>query len=387
MRFLRKNDIQKTILVISDIHLGAGVTVNGKRNSLEDFYHDKELVEFIEYYSNDLYGNKEVELIINGDLFDLLAVPFVPFFDDEYWCEDASFEKLKLILEAHQEVINALIKFSGKKNKKIVYILGNHDAELIFESLREHLISLFPEKNRENIRILFETDGEYCPLPQVVVKHGHDYEIANDFHPEDSFFVGENGKKYFIPPWGSYFVTRVINKFKEERAFVNQVRPIRSFIIKGLIYDTLFTLRFAFACIFYYFMVRFIYFFKRTKNLNEVLQYLKNELKFLSDIEEKTKEYFANREEVEVLIVGHTHDPFLHTFPNGSTFINTGTWINMHFLGFGHSKQGAPLTYAQIDLKKTAKKGESELDISLNSWKGCSQLPYEEFYSSGTLSE
>ena len=31
----------------------------------------------------------------------------------------------------------------------------------------------------------------------------------------------EDGSKYFIPPWGSYYVTRVINKFKEERDHIN----------------------------------------------------------------------------------------------------------------------------------------------------------------------
>ena len=70
MRFLRKTKVTKTILVISDIHLGAGVVVEGKRNPLEDFHHDKEMVGFIEYYFSGEYLNRDVELIINGDLFD-----------------------------------------------------------------------------------------------------------------------------------------------------------------------------------------------------------------------------------------------------------------------------------------------------------------------------
>ena len=85
MRFLQKNKTSKTVLVISDIHLGAGVLVNGKRNYLEDFHFDKELVDFLDYYSTGEFQNKEVELIINGDLFDLLAVPFVNYFDDEFF--------------------------------------------------------------------------------------------------------------------------------------------------------------------------------------------------------------------------------------------------------------------------------------------------------------
>ena len=72
----------------------------------------------------------------------------------------------------------------------------------------------------------------------------------------------DDGKEYLIPPWGSYFVKRVVNRFKSERDHVNSVRPIKNFLINGLIYDTYFTTRFILATIYYYVMVRFIYYFK-----------------------------------------------------------------------------------------------------------------------------
>ena len=43
------------------------------------------------------------------------------------------------------------------------------------------------------------------------------------------------------------------------------LRPIKKFIIDGLIYDSLNTLRFIFATVYYYLMVRFIYIFKQGK--------------------------------------------------------------------------------------------------------------------------
>src|SRR3990172_6310094 len=108
MKFLQKNKIEKTILVISDLHLSAGLNVNKRRNFLEDFHYDKELIEFIEYHSSGYYLDREVELIINGDFFDLLAVPYVKYFDDEFWSENAAMDKLKMIIEAHSGVIEAL---------------------------------------------------------------------------------------------------------------------------------------------------------------------------------------------------------------------------------------------------------------------------------------
>ena len=84
MKFHQKNEFKRTIIVISDLHLGAGNSVNNRKNPLEDFHFDKELIEFIEYHSSGHFLDREVELIINGDFFDLLAVPYVKFFDDVF---------------------------------------------------------------------------------------------------------------------------------------------------------------------------------------------------------------------------------------------------------------------------------------------------------------
>jgi UDP-2,3-diacylglucosamine pyrophosphatase LpxH len=376
MRFLQKNKTSKTVLVISDIHLGAGVLVNGKRNYLEDFHFDKELVDFLDYYSTGDYQNKEVELIINGDLFDLLAVPFVNYFDDEFWSEAAAMAKFEMIIKAHPEVLEALDKFVTGKNKKLVYIIGNHDAEFVFESLRKRFYELFNTKNQERVQIVLNNNGEYTPVDGVVLKHGHEYELAHHFHPEKSLTQDEDGNNYFLPPWGSYYVTRVINKFKEERDHVNAVRPIRKFLINGIIYDTFFTLRFIFSTCFYFIMVRSIYLFKQEQSLKKMLKHCANELELFKDYETLTMDFFKERPDVQCLIVGHTHDPIFRPFSDGRVFINTGTWTRMYNLDFGKNVFGEQLSFAQVDVLDKEKK---EYDINLNVWKGRSNLPFEEF--------
>ncbi len=376
MRFLRENKINKTVLIISDIHLGAGYTVDGKRNYLEDFHYDKELVDFLNYHSTGSFANREIELIINGDLFDLLAVPFVPFFDDEFWSEEASLQKLKMILDAHPEVMEGLKNFISQKKKKIVYIIGNHDAELVFDSLCKLILDYFPEKDKEKFEIRRDVKEDYEPVSNVVVKHGHEYEIAHHFDPEESIIEDENGKRYFLPPWGSYYVTRVINKFKEERDHINAVRPIKKFIINGFIYDTFFILRFLFATTFYFIMVRSIALFKENKSLKKMIIHCLNELELFQDYESLTQEYFIKNPEVKALVVGHTHDPIIRSNANGSTFINTGTWTNMYNLDFGKRNEGNLLTYAQIDVQDIKKE---QYEIALNVWKGSDHLPYSEF--------
>lgn len=376
MRFLRKNNVKKTVLVISDLHLGAGQYLDGLPNILEDFHYDKELVDFLEYYSSDDFASREVELIINGDLFDLLAVPFVPYFDDEFWSEEASLEKLRLILEAHPEVIEGLAKFLTVKHKSITYIIGNHDGEFVFDSLKEMLLSHIPEKERGKFKILIDDVGEYCPADGVFLKHGHEYEYANTFSPSNSLMEDEEGKKYFLPPWGSYYVIRVINKFKEQRNHINSVRPIKQFIINGMIYDTLTTLRFIFANAFYFIMVRFVVLLKQGEKLGEIFKNALEELELFRDYETLTEEFLEERKEVKVLIVGHTHYPTHRIFSDGRIFINTGTWTDMHYMEFEKNEIGRLLTYAKVDIldEDTVNKTQA----NLLAWKGLTTDPFQE---------
>lgn len=387
MKFLQKNNILKTIVVVSDLHLGAGVNVNKRHNFLEDFHYDKELIEFIEYHSSGYYLDREVELIINGDFFDLLAVPFVKYFDDEFWSEKAALDKLKMILEAHSGVIDALRDFITYPNNKIVYIIGNHDAELVFDSLREYLIEQFPEKDRAKFKIILnEDDSVYIPEEGIVLKHGHEYELAHNFSIKSCIATDINKNKYFIPPWGSYYVTRVINKFKEGRDYINAVRPVNKFIINGIIYDPLYTTRFIFANFYYFFMVRFVMIFKQNIKLSEIMNRVKTEIQLFQNYESLTEEFVTNDENIKALIVGHTHDPIFREYDDGSIFINTGTWTKMYNLDFGKSFQGEKLTFARVDVKEKKSTSSDEkigrfehLEITLNEWRGRSDLPFKEF--------
>ena len=385
MRFHRRKKIKKTILVISDIHLGAGVMVKGNRNYLEDFHYDKELVEFIEYYSSGEHEKREVELIINGDMFDFLAVPFVKYFDDEYWSEEASLEKLKMILEAHPEVIEALNGFIAQKNKKITFIIGNHDAELLHDKLQEYLLSQFEEERRSRFHILMDLSGEYIPVPGVLLQHGHEYEVAHQFDRKECIIEDEKGMKYFIPPWGSYYVTRVVNRYKEERDYINAVRPIKKAMINGLIYDTFYTLRFLISNVFYFVMVRLIGLFKEGRSLKEILMKTLDELELFHDLDTFCEELFEKRPQIGCLIVGHTHEPAFKSFGDGRVYMNTGTWTDMYFIDWGKGRHTPQLTYAQVDVyekggdKKEGGHPLENLDLNLNVWKGVNYKPFCEF--------
>jgi UDP-2,3-diacylglucosamine pyrophosphatase LpxH len=381
MKFLPIDNPQKIILVISDLHLSAGKTIKGKRNLLEDFHYDNELIDFLNYYSSGDYENIEVELVINGDFLDFLAVPYVEFFDDEFWSESAALSKLKMIMDAHQEVLENLKKFVSTPFKKIVYIIGNHDAELVFDSLKELFLNYFGEY-RKNI-ILSNSVTTHIPVKGICIQHGHQYERAHVFDQENAIIETLDGERYFIPPWGSYYVTNVINKYKQERSFINAVRPIKHFLIHGIIFDTFFTIRFLLSNFYYFVMVRFWHFYMTKKSLKNVFEDLLRELELFQDYESLTRQFFEKNKETKVLIVGHTHNPSLRIYNDGTTFINTGTWTRMVNLDLGQWSQGNALTYAKIVVRKMdfeIEEFEKNVEVDLKQWLGINTLPFSEYH-------
>jgi UDP-2,3-diacylglucosamine pyrophosphatase LpxH len=378
MKFLHKtNEVQKKIIVISDLHLSAGKYFKGKLNPLEDFHSGKELIDFLEYYSTGEFKSVDLELIINGDFLDFLAVPFVDYFDDEYWSEKAGLEKLKIIYDAHREVFNKLNEFLSRKNKKITYIIGNHDAEMILPSLKDYFIDIFDQENRFKLKILSEVEC-YKPLPGILIQHGHEFEIANNYDPKTSIVQNTNGENYFVPPWGSYYILRVLNKFKIEKKYINYVKPIKYFFIVGFLFDTLFTLRFFLANLYYFIMVRFLQLFKEEKSIFDSIKNSFKELELFKDSQDLTKEYLEKNSKVKALITGHTHLPAITLNSNKQYFINTGTWIKTIHLDFGRLQEIKKLTYAEVDLYKN-KKWDEDYHVNLSVWSGVRDKPYNSF--------
>lgn len=381
MKSLPKNSPQKVVLVISDLHLGAGKMFKGKRNFLEDFHYDNELIEFLKYYTSGEYADVPVELVINGDFLDFLAVPFVEFFDDEFWSEKAALAKLQMIMSAHRGVLDALKSFVSAEKNRIIYIIGNHDAEFVFDSIKKEFLAYFGDfAHKISISNQVTT---YSPVNGVSIQHGHQYERAHDFDQENAIVETLHGEKYFIPPWGSYYVTNVINKYKQERSFINSVRPIKHFIIHGFIFDTFFTLRFLLSNIYYFIMVRFWHFYMAKKNLGQVIQDLLKELDLFQDYETLTRQFFEKNPDSRVLIVGHTHNPTLRLFTDGTIFINTGTWTKMVNLDLGQWNNSHALTYAKIIVKNDdfeLNDFDKNVEVDLKSWMGINTLPYSEYH-------
>lgn len=368
-------------VVISDCHLSAGRYFEGKFNPHEDFFFDQEMIEFFEYFSTGLYGDGgqgpvNVELIINGDYLDFLNVPYLGEFEEGI-TEEIAMAKLEAIIAGHPRVMDALKKFASKPNKKITYLIGNHDAELFFEKVRERITQLWDPEGQypsEKVRLVADTDRlNYDHGLQI--RHGNQFEASNQLDFEQPFQELPNGKKVLNIPWGSIYVLKIINRLKWERLNIDKIRPIKVFAFFGLLFDPVFTFRYLFLSLVYFLKTRI---FGRMQNRFQV----KNTFKMISqegalsqDLEREARELLHSNPEVHTIVFGHTHLPMHRVYENGRQYLNSGTWTKMVYLDWRF--MGEPpmrKTFVLVHLKN------GEIKAEVNQWVG-QKMPYQAHHS------
>lgn len=363
--------MEKTKVVISDCHLSAGRYVEGKLNLHEDFFYDTEMVEFIRFFSSGEYGEKngqpvDVELIINGDFFDFLNVTVEGEFEDAI-TEDISVDKIRRMIAGHPKVMNALRAFASKPNKKITYIIGNHDADLFFPRVREMIIKTWDPNGEfpsEKVRIIHETD--HIRLEGgVEIHHGNQFEAVNVLNFKAPVLTEHLDEPVLNLPWGSFYVLKVMNRLKYEREYIDKVRPVKLFILYGLFTDFWFTVRFCFLTSLYFMKTRFVYSPKRKSRLKVTMNILQQESKSVfQDLVEQARQYLDENEDVKTIIFGHTHSPMDRIWPDGKQYINTGTWTRMVHLDLRGLGQEFRKTFAHIRIV------DGKAECELRYWEG-----------------
>lgn len=362
--------MEKVKVIISDCHLSAGKFCEGRLNPFEDFHYDEEMIEFFRYFSTGKYGSsggeaKEVELIINGDFLDFLNIPIQGEFSDAI-TEDMALFKLESILKGHQKVMDAIRHFASQRGKTVTYMIGNHDAELFFPKVRERIIREWDPEGRfpsEKVRILSDID-RISIEGGIEVHHGNQMEAVHVLNFQQPLLKAHLDQPVLNLPWGSFYVLKVLNHFKAEREYIDKIRPIKVFILYGLIFDTWFTLKFCFLSVFYFLKTRFVYSPKRRSRFRVTMNILKQETQLFMDLEKQARDILNNSPHLKTVIFGHTHYPMNKVYPDGKQYINTGTWTRMINLDLRRLGQHLEFTFALI----TIKDGQSTAE--LRQWMG-----------------
>lgn len=330
---------KKLKLVISDLHLGRGRTLEGgTTNPLEEFYFGQKLVEFIHYYSSGEYRDAEIELIVNGDFLNFLQVDYRGHHLTVI-TEAVALEQLRGIVEGHQEVFEALKIFAGTPGRSITYVVGNHDQCMLWPGTRAHLNEIL-ETSVKYKNIVYFFDG-------VHIEHGHMHEAANRLDPK-RFFLKKNLPEPILNlPFGSHFFVDFVLKLKAVHPHVDKVRPFKRMIRWALFNETWFTIRSFFSLTKYFVDAVFKKDPRRQFPFKRILKVLAESAIF-PDLSESARRILID-DRVHIVIFGHTHVYQYRQWGPGKEYFNTGTWTELTSLDIPSLGKITKLTYVLLE--------------------------------------
>jgi UDP-2,3-diacylglucosamine pyrophosphatase LpxH len=333
-------DADKLVLVVSDCHLSAGRFFEGTLNPHEDFFFDDDMCDLFDHFSTGEFsqgphGPLEVELVINGDYLDFLNVPYKGEFEDAV-TEEVALAKLEAILKGHPKVMQALRRFASRPGKRITYLVGNHDADLFFPRVRERIIREWDPAGKfpsDKVKIIHDRDRITYP-EGVEIRHGNQLESSNELEMDRPFVKNPRGETLLNMPWGSLYVLKIVNRLKWEREYLDKIRPVKVFMVFGILFDFWFTLRYMVFSTFFFVRARLFEISEGKWSFKKALQVLREETALFEDLERQAREILDEAPETRTLIFGHTHRPVNKVYPDGKQYINTGTWTKMIELDF-----------------------------------------------------
>ncbi|MCB0393232.1 MAG: metallophosphoesterase [Bdellovibrionales bacterium] len=331
--------MKKIKLVVSDLHLGTGKTLeNGSLNSLEEFYFDERFSEFLNYYSTGEHAQSEKELILNGDIFNFLQVDFEGHFLTVI-TEQISLAKMRAIVDGHKVFFDALREFAANPLHSISYVIGNHDQEMMWPSVRSFLNEVVGESVRYN-NIEYFFDGIY-------ISHGHMFEAANRFDSK-KFFLRKNVPEPVLNlPFGSVFFVNFVLKIKQLNPNIDKVRPFKAFVRWGLINDTLFTMKTILGLIWFFVTTTVKGDQKRHWNWRTTLGIFR-EAAIFPDLAQSARRILTHNR-INTVIFGHSHVYSYKKWGVDKEYFNTGTWTELTSLDVASLGKITKLTYVLIE--------------------------------------
>tara|TARA_B100000925_G_scaffold180056_1_gene135881 strand:- start:1415 stop:2488 length:1074 start_codon:yes stop_codon:yes gene_type:complete len=341
-------------LSVSDFHLGKGKFLSGgQKNLIEDFFEDEDFKGFLEFYSTGEYKDKEITLVLNGDIFNLIQIDHFGVFSDLI-DEDHVVRSIDKIQKGHEVFFQSLKDFNKLEKNKVVFTIGNHDAGLVFEKAQKHLCKILGDVT---VTLEYENEGIYF-------EHGHRFEVINATPSSGTFIQGPTGKKCLNLPWGSLFCVNVLPILKKERPFIDRVRPLPSYIKWCLFHDFLFFLTLVREVIGYILKTREDEYTKGNRHYKTSLAILK-QITIYPKYGSKARSILKKRKDLNVVVMGHTHLVEWRRYPEGQLYFNTGTWNPIPNVDAGMQQERQQFTYLKIETDN----GNIQT-AGINKWRG-----------------
>ncbi|MGH7295967.1 MAG: hypothetical protein ACRELB_13585, partial [Polyangiaceae bacterium] len=342
----------------------------GSLNPWESFYQDEKLVEFLRHYSTDFYEDEDVELIIDGDFYDLLAVRVDGKFPERI-TERIALEKLRACIAGHAAVHQALKDFVRTPRKRVTIMPGNHDWDLVFPRVQDALREAIAG-SRVDGRVQFICDRERYEFDGVEIHHGMQFEAVNYHDFREPILRPKRGEPILNIPWGSIFILKVITRFKAQRPYVDRVRPFSAFLIRSFIYDPIFAIKLLLLTLFFFLKTRVFALRGFGARMRQTFRLIRDSDPY-PDLIHKVRGLFEVHPHVHTIIMGHTHVPMVRRIAPDQLYINTGCWTGTVFLDIENFGKESKLTYALLEYAEDAARPTA----SLREWRGYQEISRE----------
>jgi UDP-2,3-diacylglucosamine pyrophosphatase LpxH len=232
------------IYIVSDLHLCEGWLPDEHRYArLEVFFYDREFARFIDrVLSEQAARGRPALLLLNGDIFDFLAVTRTPSDAEAHALgfklsrnerkfglassERKSAWKMDRIIRGHRPFFAALARFVSAGNR-LVFQRGNHDVELYWPLVQDRISAgLHRIAEEDKLPLTTETLSArvgyrqwfYHEPGRIYVEHGNQFDESNSFRyglcPELPGRYTEDREVGIDYPLGSLFVRFLYNKLK-----------------------------------------------------------------------------------------------------------------------------------------------------------------------------
>jgi UDP-2,3-diacylglucosamine pyrophosphatase LpxH len=205
-------DADRLLLVLSDIELGAG-------GPTDDFPHSDWLAGLIGCYDEPPFDALAVDLIFNGDIFDLYKTSYLGQ-HPRHITSEVAMGKMARIASAHPDFFLGVRRFLDHPgaDRRVFFIVGNHDAELLFPD-----VQLFIRTKLGRFEdVIFP--GFTLGIGRVHIEHGSQRDPMFRMRP-DQPFLEYRGQTVLNLRWGAVAILDTVMTLQNMLAFHDRVVP------------------------------------------------------------------------------------------------------------------------------------------------------------------
>ncbi len=352
--------MRKIKLVVSDFHLGKGRFFrDGTQNILEDFIYDAEFAEFLDYYRLGDFAQAEVELILNGDILNLLQID-THGVHTHLVTERSVVRAVERIVTGHPDFFHALRRFAATPGHTISYVVGNHDMGMLWPGPR-HVFCEAIGARVEFHDVAYRFDG-------IHVEHGQQYEEFARTDMKHPFITRGLPEPVLNLPWGSLFVSVLLPRIKQERPHVDKVKPFSGFLQWAVLHDFRWLVKAVLL------VAKFVFDTILFRSRYQIHQGVRSTLGMLKQItvypnfDKIAFRILEDNDDISTVIFGHTHLLRYRQWREGKEYYNEGTWNEATNLDLGDFGTQVRLTYAYVEYPPA--EGLARIQVRLKRWMG-----------------